>query len=213
MHRARLVAGLGLLVAALVLAGSASAYEHRRGTPSAGIRLQYGTTAGDSEWHDLFDRGFGVVISARQYIARNRAVGLTAEQQSFDAIHGDSNKIGDGNADADCDKLQFQLLMVDYYFYFQRMARRTPYLVFSAGFYRPQLIDEFKEPGTNDSGEHVGYWHKEGFVLRGAVGFEFFLTRKIALDSAVSTYYLSAPGVDGRMLTAQLSVGFHLYTR
>jgi hypothetical protein len=36
-----------------------------------------------------FDRGFGGVVSVRQYIARNRAVGLTAEQQSFDRIDSD----------------------------------------------------------------------------------------------------------------------------
>lgn len=213
MDRGLLAAGLGLLAGALLLAGDARAYEHRRGTPSAGVRVQFGMTGGDSEWHEIFDQGFGVVVSVRQYIARNRAVGLTAEQQSFDAIHGDEAHIGAGNDDASCDRLQFQLLMLDYYVYFRRMARRTPYLVFSGGFYRPQLIDKFRELGSSDEGEHVGYWHKEGFVLRGGAGFEYFLTRKISLDSTLSGYYISAPGVDGRMLTGQLGLGIHLYTR
>lgn len=205
---------VGLLAAATLLTVEAGAYEHRRGTPSAGGRLQFGTTGGDSEWHEIFDYGFGGAIDVRQYIARDRAVGLTAEQQSFDNKTADTRNIGPDNSDSSYDKLQFQILMVDYYVYFNRMARTTPYLVMSGGFYRPQLLDKFKEAGpSGTSGEHVGYRNKEGYVLRGGVGLEYFLRRRVAIDSVLSAYYLSAPGIDGSMLTLQLGVGIHLYTR
>ncbi len=204
-----------LLLLGLVLLWTrpAAAYEHRRGTPSVGGQIQYGTMAGDSGWQELFDRGFGARISVRQYIARNRAIGLSAEQQTFDRKDEDRTNIGANSYDASFDELQFQMLMLDYYLYFRRMYKRTPYLVFSGGFYRPQLIDQFKEVASGQTGEHVSFQHKEGFVLRAGAGAEWFLARTFSIDGALSAYYLSAPGVDGSVLTVQLALGVHLYTR
>jgi hypothetical protein len=213
IRKAHLALALGVILGTLLWATDAAAYEHRRGTPSFGVQGQFGITAGDSDWHELFDNGFGVSISVRQYIARDRAVGLTAQQQSFDRIHGDpKNAHIEDPTDAAYDKLQFQLLMVDYYAYFHRAAKRTPYVVASAGFYRPQLLDQFQEAGTNAEGEHVKY-PGEGFLLRAGGGFEYFLARTLSIDSTLSGYFFSAPGEDGRMFTLEFALGLHLYTR
>jgi len=212
IRAAQLAPALGLILGAHLLATDAAAYEHRRGTPSVGGQIQFGMTAGDSQWNDLFDYGFGVVISVRQYIARDRAVGLTGQQQSFDRIDGNTRVITTGTDDASYDRLQFQLLMIDYYVYFQRMAKRTPYLVVSGGFYHPQLIDEGKDvQGT--SGEQVGFQHKDGLVLRAGGGLEYFVRRTVSIDGTLSGYFLNAPGVDGSVFTLQLGLGVHLYTR
>ncbi len=214
-RRVRLVhlaLALGLLWGALLLVPDAAAYEHRRGTPSFGAQVQFGMTAGDSEWKDLFDRGFGVVISVRQYIKRDRAVGLTGQQQSFDRIGGNTNVISTGTDRGSYDRLQFQLLMLDYYAYFRRMAKRTPYIVVSGGFYHPQYVDEGRDvQGT--PGEQVGFIDKDGFVLRAGGGLEYFVRRTLSIDSTLSGYFLSAPGVPGTVFTVQLGLGFHLYTR
>ncbi len=199
----------GLIGAALLvstLAGDAAAYEHRRKTPSVGGQILYGTTAGDSDWERIFGQGMGVSFSLRQYIARDRAIGLTAEQQVFD--HRTSVPLGEDDDKAD--KLEFQLLMVDYYFYFRRMYRQTPYLVISAGFYRPQLIEKFKDP-SGDTGEHVNFTHNEGFLARAGIGLEHFISRNLSIDARGSGYFVNAPGVDGRLFTAQAAIGLHLY--
>ena len=120
------------------LALPASAYEHRRGTPSIGGQVHFGLLQGDSDWVDVFQPAQGLTIRVKQYVARNRAIGISFELQRF----GESSTVPLIDSSFRPDYLQMQILMFDYYFYFNRAQKRSPYLVVGGGFYRPEIVAE-----------------------------------------------------------------------
>lgn len=186
--------------------GEAGAYEHRRGTVSAGGQLQYGEMRGDSEWGNVFARDIGGVISVRQYVARNRAWGLTFELQKFKrSADWPKNVVGT----TDADELQYQVLMADYYFYFRRVHKQCPYLVLSAGFYHPQLVYKYKDE-QGDEYEEIEY-PVDAFVARVGGGLEYFINRTVAVDARLSAYYVGRSGDSGQTISGQVALGVHLY--
>ncbi len=203
-----LLAVLMLLAGLVIGVQNGQAYEHRRDTPSVGGKVQYGALGTEGDWGEIFRWGGGVCINVRQYIARSRAIGLSFELQTFNRL-GTVPKSAEGTEPLDADELETQILMVDYYIYMQRKRRRTPYVVISGGFYRPQLMYRFIDAAGNVS-EQVSY-PGEGFVLRTGLGLEYFLKRNFSIDSTVSGYYFSTPGVSGITLSGQASIGILFY--
>ncbi|MBD3235160.1 MAG: hypothetical protein GF330_00460 [Candidatus Eisenbacteria bacterium] len=196
-------AGEWLIVVALLACcvGTTRAYEHRRGIPSVGGQLQRGYLGFDSDWTNVYEWGKGGTISVRQYVARNRAIGFSFEQQKFYRIK-DLPQEGTWNPDA----LQLQMLMLDYYFYFNRLRKWTYYLVLSAGAYRPEEIDN----ADQGDGLQVNY-PSENVLARVGWGLERFLRRTVSIDASLSFYYINAPGIDGVTGSAQLALGVHVY--
>jgi len=194
-----------VIIAAHLLAPAAGAYEHRRGTPSVGLELQYGGIEGDSDWGDGFDYGLGVAVRLRQYMARNQAIGLSFELQRFEA----SGALEVTDSAFSPDRFQAQILMFDYYLYLNRPKRMTQYFVASAGFYRPELLDEFEDESgaEGEQVEHPG----ENLLARLGVGGEYFVARTFSIDGCASLYYWNAPDVDGLTISGQIAVGIHLY--
>jgi hypothetical protein len=200
-------AALAVLVFAILIIAPASApaYEHQRNTPSVGGQLHIGVLERDSEWGELFGWGRGGAIRVRQYISRDRAIGLSFELQKFQRATGHPKNDPEFNEDF----FQAQILMVDYFFYFQRPKKRCEYVVASAGFYRPELVDEEK---TEAGGNAMQVIHPtEGLLARLGVGAEYFLARTFSIDASVSGYYISAPSQDGLTASLQFALGVHLY--
>jgi hypothetical protein len=203
-----LLATLGLL-ALSTLTRDAAAYEHRRKTPSIGVQVQYGYMGGSSMWPETVRYGLGVTVSVRRYIARNQALGISFEQQKFARISSLLEDLEDDEY-GDLDHIQMQVLMLDYYLYIKRMRRETPYLVFSAGVYRPQQLYEFDDEITGSTGEEVKY-PSEGFLARAGAGMEYFLSRNLSIDATVSGYLVNTPDLTGSTFTAQAAIGLQLY--
>jgi len=215
--RSGAIAMTALLLLALC-ASPAGAYEHRRGTPSIGVQLHYGLLAGNSDWTDVFQEARGVAIHVKQYVARDRAIGLTFELQRF----AESTTIPIIAEDFDPDYLQMQIVMFDYYFYFNRAQKRTPYVVLSGGFYRPEIVDE-GDKDLQELGYVVEHPH-EGVLARAGVGLEWFLGRTFSIDGTLSGYYIHNPSKlkglipdeeaeSGGLASSFLAaLGVHLYT-
>jgi len=211
-----LAAVLAILLLAGLLAAPAQAYEHRRGTPSIGVQLHYGLLAGNADWTDVFSTAHGVTIHVRQYIARNRALGLTFELQRY----AEGTTVPLIAEEFNPDYLQIQLIMFDYYFYFNRAQKRTPYLVLSGGFYRPEIVDE----GDRDLQQYgsVVEHPDEGLIARTGVGLEWFLGRTFSIDGSISGYYIHGPSSlkgliedpdsGGLAASFMAALGVHLYT-
>lgn len=201
-----LTALLAALLALAWMAGTAGAYEHRRSTPSIGGQLQAGILGTDSEWGELFDWGRGGTVRLRQYVARNRAIGISFELQKFRRDSGKPRADESFNEDY----FQAQLLMLDYYFYFRRPQKQCPYAVISGGFYRPEIVDEEKLTGGGSAVqvEHPG----EGLLARLGVGLEYFVARTFSFDASLSGYYFNASSQDGLTASVQLALGVHIYT-
>lgn len=203
---ARGLAALFIAMLAMTLgAQRAAAYEHRRNTPSVGGQLHLGDLEYDSEWGDLYAWGRGGAIRVRQYIARNRAIGLSFELQKF-------NRERNHPADADGwmpDFFQAQILMVDYYFYFRRPRKHCQYLVASGGFYRPEIVDKVKVEG---GGNTVTVEHPpENLLARLGIGTEYFITRGFAVDASVSGYYYNVPDLSGTTFSVEIALGIQVY--
>jgi hypothetical protein len=199
----------GALCGLIVLgaaAGPARAYEHRRDTPSVGVQINMGDLEYDSAWGKAFGWGRGVNIHLRNQIGRNHAIGLTFEQQRFDSESALPEDIASGG---DTDYLQFQTFLADYFFYFHRPQRRCYYAVLSAGFYRPELVDEQQDPGQPKA-INVRY-PGENFMGRAGVGVEYFLSRKLSWDTSLSFYYIRTKHQSGLTGSGQLATGLHLY--
>ena len=110
----------------------------------------------------------------------------------------------------DTDLLKMQTFMLDYYFYFERPLRRCYYAVISAGFYRPELVDE--EQLQPDQPETVNVRYPgEDFIARLGGGTEYFISRNFSIDASISAYYIRAPQLDGLTASAQFALGVHLY--
>jgi len=204
-HRIRV--RLFVVIIICLIVGNAGAFEHKRGTTSVGGQILLGAIEGSSEWRDHFSEGMGVTFSVRHSFARNRAYGVSFEQQRFQRIRGLDKKEGLPYY-YDADDLEFQSLLLDYYFYFQRKNRRTPYLIISAGLYRPQIIIEITDE-TGTAGDHVKF-PSENVIGRIGVGYEYFIKRNFSIDSRISGYYLNGTE-GGTSVTGQIAIGVHLY--
>ena len=202
----------GVAFGLAILWGAAApvrAYEHRQDTPSVGVQIQYGDLEYDSEWGKTFGWGRGVSVHLRQSIARNRAIGLSFEQQRFER----EIPVNENAADSEClgkaDYFDWQALLLDYYVYFRRPLRRCYYAVASVGFYRPQLVDEMKTSGQQQI-PGVCY-PSENLLGRLGVGMEYFVSRKFSFDASVSGYYIRVSHQSGLTASAQFALGVHLY--
>ncbi len=189
----------------LVATQGAGAYEHVRHTPSVGVQLHMGWLWYDSAWADVFGQGGGGAVRVRQYVSRNQAIGFSFEQQKFKRYAS----VPEDNPYSINTHLQMQVYLFDYFFYFNRPAKRSRYLVLSGGFYRPELIREAHSASGTTSFD-VAY-PSEGFAARVGYGLEYFLKRNFSLDGSVSLYYLRTPHMDGLTFSGMGALGIHLY--
>ena len=206
----RVLLFLGAAICLLVSSGEA--FEHRRGTPSVGAQGMYGILEGDSAWRDTFSEGLGMNFSFRFNFARDKAYGFTFEQQHFNRVRGLDKTGGPGEyLETDADDLELQILMADFYKYFERPKRRSFYVMASAGIYRPQLLYRFTDE-TGIEADQASF-PGENLIGRIGAGMEYFVTRKFSIDVRLSGYYIrgSKESMNGTSVSGQGCIGFHLY--
>ncbi len=208
MKNRSLITVLLLLTVVGVLAPETGAFEHRRGTTSVGGQILLGALEGSSEWRNHFSDGMGVTFSLRHTFARNRAYGVTFEQQRFQRIRGLDKRTEGLAYYNDVDDLEFQSILFDYYFYYQRQSRRNPYIVAGIGMYRPQLIIEITDE-TGTTGDHAKF-PDPNVIARLGFGYEYFITRNFSIDSRASGYYINGTK-GGKTVSGQIAIGIHLY--
>lgn len=208
--------GRGVLPAlALVALGlmEASAYEQPRNTISLGVQGQYGVLGGetqpipadpdeDAAWASLVDYGGGLAIRIRYSTARNRAIGLSFEDQRF--------RRQDGVDKRRPKQIQLSQVLAEYYFYFLRPKRTTRYIVLGAGFHIPALRYETEEEDTGRTLEEVSYPGLDLTLVAG-VGLEHFIGRRTSVDLSIRGYGLrSDPTLS---ISGEVALGIHYYTK
>ncbi|MBU1701528.1 MAG: hypothetical protein KJ970_12275 [Candidatus Eisenbacteria bacterium] len=191
---------------------AALAYEQPRNTISLGFQLQYGMINGQTEelpedvvfgaWPKLFESGEGIAIRLKYSTARNRAFGLSLEDQRY------RRKSGLGSAYPK--QLQMTLYMLDYYLYFHRPTRTSRYIVFGAGLFRPVIREITKEPVSGRELEQ-DIFPGEDLVISVGGGIEYFVGRRAAIDFSIRAYgYRSEPTLTG---SGEVAIGLHYYTK
>ncbi|MFH0777047.1 MAG: hypothetical protein V2A71_00305 [Candidatus Eisenbacteria bacterium] len=162
-----------------------------RGTLTVGGFAQYGMLAGDATAVDEYDKGVGYGMRLRYNLGRDRALGISLENQTFEAVPAPPG-------DDQPRKLKIALITMDYIFYFERRSTLTRYLTFGAGVHHPG-----REYHLNSI---IG---PDGLVLTAGGGFEYFFHKLTSLDVSVRAYGLF--GQDGLMGTAQAAAGINFY--
>jgi len=223
-----------LIALLILLAPGARAYEHKPDTPSFGFTIDYCNLLGSSDWGRAFSWEIGVAAKLRQYIAKNQAIGITLEQQKFDAVHPGwlieeqvqppeelrsaahlvsrtwLGQDGEGDEVAPT-SLQMQILLVDYYLYFNRPERNCPYVVLGFGGYRPELLYEWADEDSEQrSMPHVRY-PKEGFIARLGAGLEHFFSHGFAGELGVNACWINARDQSGTTVSVTATAGFNIY--
>jgi hypothetical protein len=201
------------LALALVLPAAVAAYEQPRNTISLGVQVQYGGLGGGTQtipadnpangaWASLFRFGEGLAFRIRYSTARDRAIGISFEDQRFRRRKG----LGSGYPD----QLQLNHLLGEYFMYFRRPRKLTRYVVVGAGFHRPAIRSETKDEATGQKLEEVSF-PGEGVTVMLGLGLERFVSRRTSLDLSLRVY-----GVNSRptfSVMGELALGVHLYTK
>lgn len=200
-----------LLLALAAWTSPGTAYEQPRNTISLGIQGQYGFLGGakdpipedpvDGSWGSLFDFGEGIAVRVRYSLARNRAIGLSFEDQRF-RRQGDLPRTHP-------DQLQLTQVLGEYYIYFARPRKITQYVVFGAGIHRPVLRIE-TEDSTGRTLEENAFPGTNLTVMVGA-GAEYFLGRQASIDLSLRGYGINSD--PERTATGELALGIHYYTK
>ncbi len=209
----RVVGCLAVAVAA-AWPGLAQAWEQRRGTLSFGV--QGGVTAMDGSGIYTRELG-GTSITEESYryedfrwkgalgfrlrysLDRSHAVGASFEDLRFDRKSGLD--------DAVADEYQVNTVLANYFVYFSRKDRLTPYLELGAGFHR----DTFRY----SSSDHVIPPLAPAASV--GLGAEYFLRPALTVDAAVRAYYLHLRGSDewdlegSSPIAGSVQVGLHYY--
>jgi hypothetical protein len=153
-------------------------------------------------WASLFEFGEGIALRVRYSLARNRAVGLSFEDQRFRRL--------DGLDDSHPKQVQLSLLLVEYYFYFHRPQKLSRYLVVGGGLHRPVVRIKIEDEFTGRDVEEAVF-PGEDLTLTAGGGLEYVLGRRTAVDLSLRGYaHRSDPGLSA---TAQVALGIHYYTK
>jgi opacity protein-like surface antigen len=198
------IVGFGIAVGGF--APEAEAYEQRSATFSIGAQGQIAGLTSAKGDYQVFEMdgldgvGGGVSIRMRLAINRSSAVGINFEGQTFKRGLPD-NVISEFEVAQNdtVESLQTTNVTADYYRYFWRRAKQTPYLVAGIGFYRPEI--RFDEVQTSFPGSDLL------FNLGGGV--EHFFTRKVSLEFSYRAYLYSHSG--GPSSASQVALGLRYY--
>jgi hypothetical protein len=204
--------GILLILALLALGMSeASGFEQPRNTISLGIQGQYGVLGGNADpipddpakaaWASLVEFGEGLAVRIRYSTARNRAIGLSFEDQRF--------RRKDGLDDTHPKQIQLTQILFEYYLYFSRPKRTTQYMVLGAGFHRPAVRIE-TEDVTGRELEEVTY-PGINLTLVAGVGLEHFVGRRTSVDLSLRGYGMNSDPT--RSLSGEVALGIHYYTK
>jgi len=147
----------------------------RSGTVGLSLFGAYGTVTGESRYGFDFSEGPGYGITLRYTVHPHVSLGLSFQNQSYDAIPGlttlDADSIG-------IDELVATQVMADVYFYRDRNMDASQYAMVGIGFYRPEihLVE------TDDFGGDQIIFPSENLVLSAGVGAEVFIRENWGLD-------------------------------
>ena len=215
----------GWLVAVALSATGASAYEQRSGTFSIGLQGQLSALLSAAECenclpageefeadrnvnvdYDIFRLrgldgvGVGLSVRVRYAIDRASAIGLSFDASDFERSVSRTEAAPFEVASRDtADKIHATIVTGEYYRYFMRKAKQTPYVVVGAGFYRPEI--RFGELNTGFPGSDLA-------ITVGAGG-EHFFTRSVSLDLSARVYGLFHDG--GPSISSQVALGIRFY--
>jgi hypothetical protein len=196
-----------VVASSLLLPEGVDAYEQRSGTFSFGLQGHLGgllSGEGDYDAFELRDGldglGPGISIRFRLSIDRASALGVSFEASDFErSLPSGEIAAFEATARDTADKIHATVVAADYYRYFWRKGKDTPYLVATAGFYRPEI--RFGEVATNFPGSNL--------ILGGGIGAEHFFSRSVSLDLSFRVFGLFHDG--GPSVSSQLAVGIMFY--
>jgi len=203
------------LVGVLGLVPSAFGYEQREGTFSFGVQGQLnGLLSASGDEYEPFSLAngsgldamkAGLAVRIRIAIDRQSAFGF-----GFEAIGYERATSTDDLADFEVTardtaaSMHISAVSGEYYRYFHRKAKQTPYLVGGIGWFRPEV--RFREIATRFPGS--------GVMLSFGGGLEHFFAPSVSLDISARGNGLFADG--GHGIGAQIGIGirfYHLNTR
>lgn len=186
---------------------SADAYEQRSGTFSFGLQGHAsGLLAGKGDFNafelrnGLDGLGPGVSIRFRVSLDRASALGISFEASDFQrSLPSGEVAPFEAAASDTADKVHTTTVVAEYYRYFWRRAKNTPYLVATAGYYRPEI--RFGEVATSFPGSNA--------LFGAGIGIEHFFSRSVSLD--VSWRFFGLAHDAGTSTSSQLAVGIMFY--
>lgn len=191
----------------LVSASTARAFEQRSGTFSFGAQghasalLSGKGDFGAFELRNGLDGlGPGLSIRFRLSIDRASALGVSFEASDYERSLPAGEVAPFETAARDtADKIHATVVTADYYRYFWRKGKDTPYLVASAGYYRPEI--RFGEVATRFPGSNL--------LVGAGIGGEHFFSRSVSLDLSFRVFGLVSDA--GTSVASQLAVGIMFY--
>ncbi len=209
------------LLALTLIPGLAAAYEQHSGTFSAGLQGHISALLGANASYDTFrwrgnffkgesvkGPGAGLAVRLRISLDRVSALGLSFEALSFKRSLS-RNVLADFEEDllrtygyGDTllvDKLHVTAVSVDYYRYFMRRKKTTPYAVGGLGFFRPE----------RRFGDYQTKILKTGAFVTLGGGLEHFFTRGLSLEPSLRIYAMQHDG--GISTAAELALGIRFY--
>ena len=198
--------GRWVLAALVCSATSATGFEQRSGTFSMGLQGQLSglnTGKGDYNAFEMRDGlegvGTGLAVRLRLAIDRSSAFGVSFDASNFERSLGKELASFETATNDTSDKVHATIVTADYYRYFWRRAKDTPYAVIGVGFYRPEI--RFGEFGTRFPGSNAAA------VI--GLGGEHFFTRSVSLEASFRLFSLFHDG--GPSISSQLALGIRFY--
>jgi hypothetical protein len=218
VRAAALGAVLGLVPLALAVlgAGEARANEQRRNTPSVGIQYGYGAVNGTGEMnfkaafpatgtvnrHEDFRWGGALSLHIRYSLDQSHALGVSFEDLRFHRKNG----LADPTLKI-AKQYQVNNAFIDYYVYFDRRARVTPYLLLGVGFHK----DTFRFSKYDNLLPPIALSANLG------LGMEYFVRPTWSIDTTVRGYWIGQRGSNdwsargSAPLAASLQLGLQYY--
>jgi hypothetical protein len=216
-----LVATLAV-TATLVATRTAAAYEQRSGTFSAGLQGNLGALVSGNREYDAFVwRGNvfkgesvegpspGLSVRFRVSLDRGSAIGLSFDAMNFgrslpDGQTADFEQVATDPVTGDpvirlADNVHATVVTADYYRYFWRKAKQTPYMVGGLGYYRPEIR----------FGDFETLFPDPSLAVTVGAGGEHFFTRSTSLELSLRYHLLFHDG--GPSGAAQLALGLRFY--
>lgn len=211
-----IVLGFVALGLATLAAGPARANEQRRNTPSVGIQYGYGALNGSGEMnfranfpapgsvnrHEDFRWGGALSLHIRYSLDQAHAIGVTFEDLRF----GRKTGLEDPSLNV-AKQYQVNNAFINYYVYFNRRAKATPYLVLGAGFHK----DTFRFAKYDNLLPPIGLSANLG------LGLEYFVRPAWSIDAALRGCWLGQRGSDDWVsrgsapMAASLQLGLQYY--
>ncbi len=183
----------------------AMAYEQPTGTFSAGVQGQVsGLFSGSGVEYGLFELDgldgvrAGVAVRLRMAIDRQSAFGISFETLGFDRTGAEIAAFEEAARDT-AQTMHAAVVTGEYYRYFARKAKDTPYVVAGLGWFRPEI--RFGDFATRFPGS--------GLTLTFGGGLEHFFSRTVSLELSVRSHALFHD--EGTSSSAEASLGLRFY--